>query len=201
MKKNLISICTFKEAENLKELLPAIRKYEINADIYCYCSDEKIKDYLPDNVIFVKRSNNLDKNETKGIDIYTSFVEKITSDIYCLCHATSPFLKKYSIINGINNIINGKYDSALSVSKIQTFVWYKNNPLNYELNNIKRTQDISPIYYETSAFYAFKKEIIINKKRRIGENPYFVITNRIESIDIDEKDDYDLAVNIINNSN
>ena len=33
MKKILISICTYKEEENLKPLLDEIRKYEKNADI------------------------------------------------------------------------------------------------------------------------------------------------------------------------
>jgi hypothetical protein len=33
--------------------------------------------------------------------------------------------------------------------------------------------------------------------RRIGTNPFFVGTDRIESIDIDEKEGYDLAIKII----
>ena len=43
----------------------------------------------------------LDTNKTKGLDIYKSFINKIDSDIYCLCHATSPFVKAESIIKGL----------------------------------------------------------------------------------------------------
>jgi CMP-N-acetylneuraminic acid synthetase len=172
-------------------------KKEINVNIYCYCSDEKIINYLPNDVIFLKRNSSLDTNETKGIDIYKSFIEIIDSDVYCLCHATSPFIKKKSIIDGLNKLINEDYDSSFSVSKIQTFTWYKNKPLNYDFQNVIRTQDIEPIFWETSAFYIFKKEILNKYNRRIGFKPFMIETDRIESIDIDEKEDYDLANSII----
>ena len=172
-------------------------KKEIDIVIYCYCSDEKIKKYLPNDIIFLKRDTKLDHNKTKGIDIYKSFINYINSDIYCLCHATSPFIKKDSIINGLNKLINEKYDSSFSVSKIQTFSWYNNKPLNYEFKNVVRTQDIKPVFWETSAFYIFKKSILLKYNRRIGYNPYMIETNRIESIDIDEIEDYELASLII----
>jgi CMP-N-acetylneuraminic acid synthetase len=170
-------------------------------EIYCYCSDESIKDSLPENINFLKRDSKLDRDETKGIEIYKSFCDQVEADIYILCHATSPFIKSKSIIDGLNKIINEGYDSSMSVSKIQTFCWYDNKTLNYELTNVVRTQDIKPVYWETSAFYIFKSDILKTHDRRVGFYPYLVVTDRIESIDIDEKEDYDLAKSIINNTN
>lgn len=176
-------------------------KKDKDMDIYCYCSNEEIIKYLPIGIKFLKRDIELDKNNTKGIDIYKSFCDNIDADIYGLFHATSPFIKKNSILNGFNNILNNNYDSAFSCSKIQTFCWYNNKPLNYNFENIVRTQDINPLYWETSAFYIFKSNILKKLNRRIGLNPVLIETDRIESIDIDEKEDYDLAFKIINNSN
>jgi hypothetical protein len=172
-------------------------KKNINLEIYCYCSDESIKDLLPNNIIFLKRDSKLDRDETKGIEIYKSFCDQIEADIYMLCHATSPYIKSSSIVDGLNKVIYENYDSSMSVSKIQTFCWYDNKPLNYELTNVVRTQDIKPVYWETSAFYIFKSDILKNHNRRIGFNPYLVITSRIESIDIDDIDDYELSKKII----
>ena len=174
-------------------------KKKINIDIYCYCSDEKIKEFLPKSIIFLKRDKSLDENETKGIDIYKSFIDKIDIDIYCLCHATSPFIKSESIIKGLKKLLLEEYDSSYSVSRIQTFTWYKNKPLNYNLENVVRTQEIEPIFWETSAFYIFKKEILEKYNRRIGFNSCMIETDRIESIDIDKREDYQMALNIINN--
>ena len=172
-------------------------KKKLDIDIYCFCSDNKIIEYLPKGIKFLKRDKKLDSNETKGMDIYKSFVNLVNADIYSLVHATSPFLKSDSMLKGLNSVINENYDSSLSVSKIQTFCWYKSKPLNYSLDNIVRTQDIDSVFYETSAFFIFKKNILINSNRRIGFKPYFVETDRIESIDIDELQDYELAKKII----
>ena len=179
--------------QHIFDTLLNVKKENQEIDIYCYCSDEKIKNYLPNNIIFLKRDSSLDSNETKGIDIYKSFINAVDSDIYCLCHATSPFITKSSIIKGIDKLIKENYDSSFSVSKIQTFSWYKNKPINYDLKNVVRTQEIEPVFWETSAFYIFKKEILNKYNRRIGFNPYLIETDRIESIDIDEIEDYELA--------
>lgn len=168
---------------------------DIIDDIYVYCSNKDIVNYIPENITYLERSSDLDSNNTLGMEIYKDFCSKIEADIYVLAHATSPFIKSESIINGLNNIINYKYDSSLSVKEIKNFIWFENKPLNYELDNIPRTQTIEPIYQETSAFYIFRKELI-NKSRRIGFNPYFVITTGKESIDIDTYDDYQLAKSI-----
>ena len=172
-------------------------KKKINIDIYCFCSNEKIKNYLPKEILFLKRDKKLDRNETKGLEIYKSFCNLIKADIYGLVHATSPFIKKESIIKGLEKVINNSNDSSFSVSKIQTFCWYDNKTLNYSLDNVVRTQDIKPVYWETSAFYIFKSEILNKLNRRIGKNPYLVETDRVESIDIDEKEDFILAEKIL----
>ena len=183
--------------QHIFDILLEVRK-TIDIDIYCFCSDEKIKEYLPENILFLERDISLDSNKTKGLDIYKSFSDKIDADIYGLFHATSPFIEPESIIIGFNKIIKENYDSSFSVSRIQTFTWYDNKPLNYNLDDIVRTQDIKPIFYETSAFYIFRYELLKKYNRRIGQNPFMVETDNIESIDIDEKKDYELAININN---
>ena len=51
-------------------------------EIYVYCSDEKIQKYIPNDIKFLKRSNNLDTHETIGLDIYKSFANQIKADVY-----------------------------------------------------------------------------------------------------------------------
>mgnify|MGYP001360176958 CR=1 FL=1 len=78
MKKNLISICTFKEAENLKELLPAIRKYEINADILIVndFSDDNTKSIIEKindkKIIFIERDKKLGLGSAHKLSIIYS---------------------------------------------------------------------------------------------------------------------------------
>ena len=162
-------------------------------EIYVFCSSEEVKSYLPEGVKFLKRSEHLDRDETLGGEIYDAFVNAIDADLYILAHTTSPFIKASTIENAIKKIKHEKYDSALSVEKIQTFAWYDGKPLNYALNHVPRTQDLNPVLVETSAFFMFKKEVWKTKKQRIGDNPYFSIIDKIEGVDIDTPDDFAFA--------
>jgi len=166
-------------------------------EVYVYCSDETVTQYLPKGVRFKKRDEHLDGDFVKGFEIYKSFIDEVDADIYVLAHTTSPFIKRISIENALQNILDGSYDSAFSAERIQTFAWYHGKPINYNLNDVPRTQDIEPIWAETSAFFMFKKEIFTKFNRRIGFNPYIQEVTDIEAIDIDEKKDYDFACKLV----
>lgn len=155
-------------------------------EVYVYCSDERVSDYIPEGVILKKRDKKLDGDLVKGFDIYRSFISEVDADVYVLAHTTSPFIKQESIDNALKHIVSGSNDSAFSAEKIQTFAWYKDKPINYDLNDVPRTQDLEPIWVETSAFFMFKKEIFTDYNRRIGFNPYIQEVSGIEAIDIDE---------------
>lgn len=163
-------------------------------DIYVYCSDEKVTDYIPKKVIFLKRDEYLDGDLVKGKEIYKRFINEIDADIYILAHTTSPFIRAESVENALEKVLKEGYDSAFSAEKKQTFCWYKGKPVNYDLEDVPRTQDMEPVWVETSAFFIFKKKIFVEHGRRIGFNPYIQEVSGIETVDIDTKEDYDFAV-------
>lgn len=166
-------------------------------EVYVYCSDEKVTQYLPSEVIFKRREKWLDENTVKGFDIYRNFINEVDADVYVLAHATSPFIKVASIENALSHVLMEDFDSAFSAERIQTFAWFRGRPLNYDLCDVPRTQDIEPIWIETSAFFIFKKEVFSVYNRRIGFKPFFQEVAGIEAIDIDEKGDYDLACRLV----
>ncbi len=182
-------------------ILDTLKKVKKIDEIYVYCSNEEIKKYIPDGVKFLKRNSNLDQNTTKINEVLTAFANDVDSDIYLLTHATAPFIKPETIEKGIDIILDGEYDSVFTVQKIQNFLWKDFKPLNYDLDNIPRTQDIEPIYEETSGLYIFKKSEILDNNRRIGSNPYMLEVSKIEAIDIDEEEDFVIADAIYNLNN
>ena len=97
----------------------------------------------------------------------------------------------------MSHIINGNNDSAFSAKRIQTFAWYQGKPINYDINDVPRTQDMEPIWVETSAFFMFRKDIFTIYNRRIGFNPFIQEVSGMEAIDIDEKEDYELACQLV----
>lgn len=162
-------------------------------EVYVYCSDEKVKEYIPEKTKFLKRDKRLDADLVKGFDIYESFINEVDADIYVLAHTTSPFIKASSVDNALSHVLSGEFDSAFSAERVQTFAWYNNLPINYDLDDVPRTQDMEPVWVETSAFYIFKKEIFTLHNRRIGYKPYIQEVSGLEAVDIDTKKDYDFA--------
>ena len=181
----------------LQYILETLVKVQGLDEIYVYCSQESIIPYLPEGVKFLKRDTSLDGDETLGKEIYEAFVKEIEADVYMLAHTTSPFVKAETIEDALQAVTSEKHDSAFSAQKIQTFTWYNGTPLNYSLREIPRTQTIEPIYVETSAFYIFRREVWTELGQRIGNTPYFAITDAIESVDIDNPEDFDFASSII----
>ena len=158
-----------------------------------YCSDPAVKKYIPEKTKFLQRPEWLDGDLVKGFDIYREFINVVDADVYVLAHTTSPFIRLSSCQIALNRILDGSHDSSFSAERIQTFAWYQGKPINYDLNDVPRTQDIEPIWAETSAFFMFKKEIFTIYRRRIGFNPYIQEVSGIEAVDIDERKDYDMA--------
>lgn len=167
-------------------------------EIYVYCSDEKIQEYLPNGVKFLKRDEYFDLSTTPFNEVLTSFAKIVCADTYVLTHATAPFIAAESISIGVEKVNSGNYDSALSVTLLQEFLWANNKPMNYDIDNIPRTQDLDPIFSETCGLFVYKRDLIINKKRRIGDNPYLIEVDKIEAIDINEAIDFDIANAIFN---
>ena len=178
-------------------ILDTLTKVKDIEEVYVYCSQEKIKEYLPAGVKFLKRPEFLDRDETLGKEIYEEFTKTIDADVYALAHTTSPFMKVETVENALNKIINEGYDSAFSCEKIQTFTWYNGKPLNYDLKEIPRTQTIEPVYVETSAFFMFKRDVWKIHKQRIGFKPYFALVDKIEGVDIDWPEDFEFAEKIL----
>lgn len=167
-------------------------------EVYVYCSNPDIQEYIPSGVKYLRRSESLDQNTTKMNEVLSSFAEDVPADVYVMTHTTAPFISKESIEKGLNAVISGEYDSSFAAKKLQDFLWKDGKPFNYELENIPRTQDLPPLFEETSGFYIYKSDVMTKLNRRIGNKPYIVEVGEIESVDIDEPEDFMIADAIFN---
>lgn len=162
-------------------------------EVYVYCSNEEIQKYLPQEVRYRKRSRYLDGDGIKMNEVLERFAKEVPADVYVMSHATSPFVRSGSIETGILKILEEGYDSAFAAKRVCDFFWKDGKPMNYQLDAIPRTQDLPPMWQETSGFYIYRSQVMMEKRRRIGDNPFIVEVDEIESIDIDEPIDFDIA--------
>ena len=174
-------------------ILEALKKSAKCDEIYVYCSNEDIIAYIPEGVQFLKRDEKLDLPTSNFTQIFQALVDQLDRDIYVYAHATAPFLTAETIAKCIDAVESGEYDSAFTAVKIQDFLWKDGEPLNFDAANLPRSQDLEPIYRETSGMWVLRKEVFTKLRRRIGEHPYIAEVPFIESIDINNPEDFELA--------
>lgn len=158
-----------------------------------YCSDEAVVPFLPKNVNFIKRSEYLDLPTSNFSQIFENFMKTVEADIYVYAHATAPFITVETMIQCIEAVKSGEYDSAFCAVKLQDYLWQDGEPLNFDASNLPRTQDLKPIYRETSGIYVFTKEVFQKNRRRIGKKPFIKEVSFKEAVDIDNPEDFELA--------
>ena len=162
-------------------------------EIYVYCSNSHIKDYILPGVRYLERPEFLDGDGANSNDIIREFIKTVDADVYVETHATGPFTKSESIDACVDAVASGEYDSAFLAKRIQEFLWQNGVAMNFDIQNFPRTQDLVPIYSETPGAYVFTRETFEKYDRRVGIKPYIHEVSEIESRDIDYKEDFDIA--------
>lgn len=148
-------------------------------------------------VNIIKRPENIQGDDVSMNRIIEYDLNQIDGEHFLQTHSTNPLLTRDTLDKGIEFYFENldRYDSVFSVTKWQTrFFWEDGKPINHDPSLLIRTQDLTPVFEENSNFYMFSKESFIRAdNKRIGLNPAMFEVNKIESIDIDEPEDFQIA--------
>lgn len=174
------------ELDNLLEI-------ELLDSVNVYCSDDAIISFLPEGVRYIKRPKVLDLPTSNFTQIFEFFMREVDAEIYVYAHATAPYVTVDTMRECIEAVKSGKYDSAFCAVKIQDYLWKNGEPLNFDASNLPRSQDLEPIYRETSGVYVFTKEVFKKYRRRIGANPLIKEVSFKEAVDINNQEDFQIA--------
>jgi CMP-N-acetylneuraminic acid synthetase len=178
-------------------LMYFIQKACLNAknidEVYIYCSDDVVQEYMLPGVKYLKRPEFLNGDKINANDFIREFMKTVDADIYVNAHTTSPFAKPETIEELVDKVASGKYDSAFCAENLKSFLWMDGKPMNFDPDHFPRTQDLPDIYSETSIAYVFTKESFNNHNRRLGSRPYIKEVSKIEAIDIDYPEDFEIA--------
>ena len=178
--------------------LDSLKETGLCDEINVFCSDDAVVPFLPESVNFLQRPKELDLPTSNFTQIFSCFMAERDADIYVYAHATAPFVTVETMKQCIEAVKSGEYDSAFCAVKLQDYLWKDGKPLNFDATNVPRTQDLEPIYQETSGVYAFTKEVFEKYKRRIGMKPFIMEVSFREAVDIDNPEDFDLAEVMLN---
>lgn len=122
-------------------------------------------------------------------------VEHVDASVYLMTHATNPLLSAETIGAALRRFAgDDQADSLFGVTRVQTrFYRADGSPVNHDPAVLLRTQDLEPWFEENSCLYLFTRDSFRATEARIGRSPILFETPRLESIDIDDPDDWTLA--------
>lgn len=153
-----------------------------------------INAYLCNNrIIIMSRPKHLIGNHITANSLIKGMLDRIEGDDFLQTHVTNPLLTVTSINEAINLYKSSDNDSLFAVTK-HSSPFYSNEgiPINHDPQIIEQSQNATAIYEDNSNLYIFSRKSF-NKFGRIGNNPIMFVTSKIESIDINTKEDWKLA--------
>jgi CMP-N-acetylneuraminic acid synthetase len=130
-------------------------------------------------------------------------INAVPADVYLMTHTTNPLLTASTIEAALKSFNlareRGECDSLFSVNKVQTRFYDKRvKPVNHDPDNLVRTQDLDLWFEENSCIYIFTRQSFLSTKARIGNTPKYFITPKLESVDIDDSEDWEMAAALLN---
>lgn len=174
------------------------------SDIYVSTDDMEIENVaLKYNGKIISRSQELGEDNVTLDPVIFEAVNKVEQkenkkyDIIITMQATSPLLKKETLIKAIEYFINNNIDTLISVVNKPHLSWKKvNNQIvpNYE-KRLNR-QELPANYLETGAFVITKREFV-TENSRFGPKIGVYEVSEDESIDIDSYNDWTLCESIL----
>jgi len=157
-------------------------------DIYVATPSEKIADIVKEYGV-----NLIKREEGGGIqDMLDRTIQGINRKYILWTKATSPFIgpKHYSsIIKQFLTLDENKYDSIITVLKMQEYIIYKKAFLNFSSSVSESRGSIEPVYKVTNSCSMAKKETCLKHKKDFGTAPFLFELDKFVAMEISEIDD------------
>ena len=155
-----------------------------NSNVTCYMRDEK----------FVELETSGDFKVSPVLLMIENFLDNYVDDeneIIITPHVTSPFIKLSTIQHACHFL--DEFDTVQACTEHKEFTYFNGKPVNFDPDVVQKTQDLKPVVMGNGAFFIFTKKTFKENKNRTGKNPYFYPITFPESIEIDNKEDWELA--------
>jgi N-acylneuraminate cytidylyltransferase len=180
-------------------------KINLINSIYIDTDSEKIFNFYKNKkkIFLIKRDQSLIKKGISMNEIINFDLKFIKEEHILQTHVTNPLVTEKTIISAINTYfdkIKQGYDSLFSVTEYKKrFYDFNFKPINHNPKKLIDTQYLKPVFEENSNLYIFSKKSFGENNNRIGKKPFFFKISLIESIDIDNYDEFILVKLLMEN--
>ena len=185
----------------LESLESAKFVYEIIVDTDSQKITKLIKQDFP-KVVVIERPQHLLGDKVPMTPIIEYDIKYAKTKHFLQTHATNPLLRASTIDHAIQSYfeeLDKGFDSVMGVTRYQTRFYDHNKcPINHDPDIMVPSQDMIPLYEDNSNFYINSIENFLRNKNRVGKNVFYIELSKLESIDIDEEEDFLIVEAIFN---
>lgn len=158
-------------------------------DIYVSTPSEKVEEVAKGyGVNIIKR-----KDDSSIQDMLDRSIKNIDKLYILWANVTSPFIGPRHYTNIIKKFFSldaNKYDSIITVFKMEEYIIYKNAPLNFDINISESRETLEPVYKITNGCSMARKEICLKYKKDFGMHPFLFGLDKFASMEISDIDDH-----------
>ncbi|MCX7744173.1 MAG: acylneuraminate cytidylyltransferase family protein [Flavobacteriales bacterium] len=181
-------------------VMQSLLNCEFISEIFINTDSEKIAEDALKNferVRIIQRPKSICGDFVSMNEIIAFDLQQTHAEHFIQTHSTNPLLHSNTLNQAISYYFDSlkTHDSVFSVTRLQTRLYWKDGtPINHNPEELLRTQDLPPVFEENSNFYIFSKTSFFEAgKKRIGKKPAMFEMNKLEAVDIDEPEDFELA--------
>ncbi len=158
------------------------------------------------NVETHQRKNKLESEDNVMTDVpVLSFLKQISMnerpDFTFMIQCTAPFMTPKKYKNAVSTLLENPNSTVFAAEHAHQFLWEESErdpiswePINHPFDKRVGRQFIDKVQVnETGAFYGFSTESFIRSGFRFHDKAIPILTNKIESIDINDETDWKFA--------
>ena len=150
----------------------------------------------------IKREPQYATDDVSINEVYKNLAQSVDHEHILFAHATSPLVSKESLIDCLSRygefaaLDFPEYDSLATVTYLHKFLWFEDMAINYDPNEMPRSQDLPDYYVLNFAFNILPRQFMIANENIIGKNFYPYELNELEAYDVDTEVEFRIAESI-----
>jgi len=177
----------------LEHKIDVVKNLPVNEIIINTDSEYAIELAKKNGIKYHKRESYYASSECTNSEYHEYLAKATDSENIIITQVTAPLVTLSTFIEAIAIFNKVDCNSLMSIKKIKEFLWYKNKPINYNLDSAPNSQDLPDYFAPTFGVIIVNREAMLDSQNYICSKPYFYEISERESIEIDTELDFEFS--------
>lgn len=139
-----------------------------------------------------------DEKSRSWNEVIHDMVSQVPGDIIVWAHCTNPCIQPATYDRAVAKFYESTGDSVVSVHPIQTHVWYRDRPLNFDPQEVPHrvARELEAVFIQNGGIFVAYRNDMQSLSYVYGPHPSMLIIDALEGTDIDTQADWEQACRV-----